>query len=569
MLPNRSFQIEFLFFSCVAIFSLSGCSLITSFDECTSNSDCASNYCSDGICEFLVCQNHNDCRSLSAQHICVRQACVSLEGTGCQIDEGKEDRNSRIVHVGGLMPLSGANAAKGQATANGAHLAFSAINDVHNGINGIKIGYLVCDTAYNVEQAVEKANYLVDDLGIGAIIGSVSSSETLAVAAQVAIPKGVLLISPASTSPSITTLTDNDLVWRTIASDLLQGPEMASLVEDLLPHVDDKRVAVLAAETAYGAGLSDAFQNHWRSEGRDNLLSRDRFDKKGYQVDDGELVDRTIVQPLTELFGEDGFAPHVVVIMGSVESHGIIKTTEDQYFSDSPGPIWVLSEAGKASQIFDEVSETSIWPRIRGTSIQQTQTPQFQDFDIEYRSSYGLEAADHPFADKAYDAGYLVALAYGTLGNPYDARGGTLATTLKRTTAGDERYGPRNFPGALAQLQGAAIDWVGASGEVDFDLKTGDVQSKIERWRIIEADGNGQFESDRDFCQKLTTICGSWSNTQTSCEEWWEAAEDGSAGDTSGATKACYEYYLGAADTGDSDDADTHCPSARGEENCQ
>ena len=57
---------------------------------------------------------------------------------------------------------------------------------------------------------------------------------TIAVARQVAIPGGIPLVSPASTSPAITGLDDTDLVYRTVPSDLYQGSVMASLLFGVL-----------------------------------------------------------------------------------------------------------------------------------------------------------------------------------------------------------------------------------------------------------------------------------------------------------------------------------------------
>ena len=50
-----------------------------------------------------------------------------------------------------------------------------------------------------------------------------SSGVTLAVARAATIPEGIVLLTPASKSPAISTLDDNDFVFRTSTSDELQG----------------------------------------------------------------------------------------------------------------------------------------------------------------------------------------------------------------------------------------------------------------------------------------------------------------------------------------------------------
>ena len=69
------------------------------------------------------------------------------------------------------------------------------------------------------------------------------------------------------------------------------------------------------------------------------------------------------------------------------------------------------------------------------------------------------------------------------------------------------------------------------------------------------------------FCWRYTETCGDWDG-DTSCVDWYNAAAPGTEGDMAGATQACYEYHLGAAEVNDAADAAIHCPHARGVEVC-
>ena len=82
------------------------------------------------------------------------------------------------------------------------------------------------------------------------LIGAASSSSTMAVLDQVT-RAGVLMISPANTLPSLTTVPDHGLYWRTSPSDVLEGAFVGWLVvQDGHP-----RVAILARKDAYGQSL--------------------------------------------------------------------------------------------------------------------------------------------------------------------------------------------------------------------------------------------------------------------------------------------------------------------------
>ena len=68
---------------------------------------------------------------------------------------------------------------------------------------------------------MDEARKLVTTDRVAAIVGSLASGVTIPVAQSVTIPNNIILISPASTSPAITALADNDLVFRTTPSDAL------------------------------------------------------------------------------------------------------------------------------------------------------------------------------------------------------------------------------------------------------------------------------------------------------------------------------------------------------------
>ena len=86
------------------------------------------------------------------------------------------------------------------------------------------------DNAGGADQqaAVQSARKLVESDGASCIAGAWASDDTIPIAESVAIPEGVLLISPASTSDEITGLEDDGLVNRTSPPDAFQGPTLCS-----------------------------------------------------------------------------------------------------------------------------------------------------------------------------------------------------------------------------------------------------------------------------------------------------------------------------------------------------
>ncbi len=120
---------------------------------------------------------------------------------------------------------------------------------------GIKVTMVSADGATNVESAVLEARRLVTEHDVHAIIGPLGSAAALAVARDVTIPAGIPLISPTATSPGLTTLEDQGLVFRTTASDAAQAPILARLAI----AEGYRRLGVLYQDDTYGRGLSEAF----------------------------------------------------------------------------------------------------------------------------------------------------------------------------------------------------------------------------------------------------------------------------------------------------------------------
>ena len=98
---------------------------------------------------------------------------------------------------------------------------------------------------------------------MSAVIGSLSSGVTLAVAEGVTVPDKVIQISPASTSPALTDVQDNDFLFRTTLSDAAQGLVLGKLAKSL----GYNKVATLYVNNAYGQGLSDNFKKSFEAQG--------------------------------------------------------------------------------------------------------------------------------------------------------------------------------------------------------------------------------------------------------------------------------------------------------------
>ena len=175
---------------------------------------------------------------------------------------------------------------------------------------GAEIALVHKDTGTDRDIAKDNALRLVEEEKVGAIVGAPSSGVTIHVADSVTIPGQVVLISPSSTSSDITTLDDDDFVFRTAPSDALQGVVLGRLAREL----GFDFASTIYVDNAYGEGLANQFKQEFEKKGGEVLATV-------HHVSDLESNEPTYVSELrTAAEGE----PDVLVVISYPESTKII-----------------------------------------------------------------------------------------------------------------------------------------------------------------------------------------------------------------------------------------------------
>ncbi len=168
------------------------------------------------------------------------------------------------VKVGFLGGFTGPLKSMTPSVYKAAKLAVKHVNDQGGVLDGQKIIMPNADTTCaDTAAAAKAADSLVNSEKVVALVGALCSSATLSVAENVAIPAGVTMVSPASTSPAITSLKDQDLLFRTTPSDLYQGSVMARL----LRSKGINSIAITYVNNDYGKGFADALSAAFMAAG--------------------------------------------------------------------------------------------------------------------------------------------------------------------------------------------------------------------------------------------------------------------------------------------------------------
>src|SRR2546428_13829878 len=133
---------------------------------------------------------------------------------------------SPAPRLGALVPLTGGLSAYGPGMANAVRLVGEQVN-ASGGLRGTNLSVYAEDSQTD-PNAAKAASDLIQAKGVQAIVGDATASGTLA-AFQVAQPAGIVMMSPSASSPLLSTADTGDLLWRTTASDSLEGKAAASL----------------------------------------------------------------------------------------------------------------------------------------------------------------------------------------------------------------------------------------------------------------------------------------------------------------------------------------------------
>jgi branched-chain amino acid transport system substrate-binding protein len=223
------------------------------------------------------------------------------------------------LKFGGLLPHTGALASAGPPIFAGARLAVQEINEA-GGVLGQPVEWVDGDDGTNPQTAATTADRFIGD-GVQVIIGAAASGISAAVLPKV-VAAGRIMISPSATADSLTQLDDKGLFFRTSPPDRLQ----AQALSDILMRDGTARVAIVARDDAYGAGLQKGVRADLTTAGipAGNIKSLSYKGKDTYPPSEQNTLFRPIAKEVKS------FKADAVLIIGFDESALFIKALKDE-----------------------------------------------------------------------------------------------------------------------------------------------------------------------------------------------------------------------------------------------
>ena len=342
------------------------------------------------------------------------------------------------IKIGVILGFTGPLESITPAMGSGAELAMKEVTDSGMLLDGSTVTSVRGDsTCVDAAAATAAAERLVTTDKVNAIMGADCSGVTGAILANVAVPNGIVMISPSATSPGLSTAEDNGLFFRTAPSDARQG----EIVTAILGERGVKSVALTYTNNDYGKGLAEAIQRNFEAAGGTVTISAAHEDGKAdYSAEVGALASA----------GGDA-----LVVAGYIDQggSGIVRAALDTgAFSTFYFPDGMVGE--KLNENFGA--------EINGSfgALPGTDSPGAAKFQ-EMASSAGFDGTG-AFAPESYDAAALLMLAMQAAGSSSSAD--LAGKVMDVANAPGEPIYPGELAKALELIKaGTDIDYVGAS----------------------------------------------------------------------------------------------------------
>jgi branched-chain amino acid transport system substrate-binding protein len=340
------------------------------------------------------------------------------------------------VKLGVLLGFTGPLESLSPPMAAGAEMAMAEVSESGLLLGGMTVEPVRGDsTCVDAAAATAAAERVITSDGVSGIVGAMCSGATGAILQNVALPNGIVMISPSATSPGLSAVEDNGLFFRTAPSDARQGVVMA----EILLEQGIETVAVTYTNNDYGKGLADSFQAAYEERGGEVTINAAHEDGKAdYSAEVGALAaaggDRLVVAGYVDQGGS-----------------GIIRAALDTgAFDTFHFPDGMITDVLTENFPGELEGSTGQHPGTEGDGI-TIFSEMATDFD-------GTSA----FAPEAYDAAALILLAMQAAGSTDPAE--YKEHVMDVANAPGEPIQPGELARALELLAaGEEIDYVGAS----------------------------------------------------------------------------------------------------------
>lgn len=296
------------------------------------------------------------------------------------------------IKVGAMYEMTGGQATFGTSAGNGAKLAIKEIN-AKGGLLGKKVELVVGDNKSEPSEAANITTKLITQDKVVAVMGSTTSSNTIA-ASNVALSNKVPLLSAAATNPKVTVDDSGkvkDYVFRACFIDPFQGTVAANFA---LKDLKAKTAAILIDNSSdYSKGLSKFFKESFIKNGGQVIVEEAYLQKD----QDFKAVLTKFAAAKPDIIYVPGYYEEVGKIVKQAREMGITSPILGGDGWDSPK----LAEIAGAEALNNTFLTNHYSPEDKSPAVAQ--------FVEKYKAEYGL--VPDAMAALGYDTMMLLAEA--------------------------------------------------------------------------------------------------------------------------------------------------------------
>lgn len=418
-------------------------------------------------------------------------ALASLTGA-CTEADGADEATERIK-IGMFVEI-----ADTRDTQTETAVARLAIRDINSAgglqIDGVDYELELVGEDHGADPAIAVAGLSnLQAKGVSAVVGPPWSSLALGKMADHsdgvslrAREHDMLLVSPTASSAAITDLADDDLQWRTIPSDSVQGAVAAKalLSEGIMT------ASILHRDEPWGQGLAAVFTDAFEAGGGQVLAT------EGYDVSGESILDVRAHNYDDELSAVFAGMPEAVLLFTFDESFQVTnRIALGGYLDAYTDPPRFFGSDGNYGPDLLNNGAPEVLRRLHGT------VP-FTDVMSRAYGKFAASAgsAEVDISDAAapnrYDAVFLIALAMQRANSTDADNIKSVLRAVSTADAGDVVVEPGEWSKARAALlNGEGVNYDGASGAIEFSEKGDPTVGTYSIWKVQDAAGDG-FEFD-------------------------------------------------------------------------
>jgi branched-chain amino acid transport system substrate-binding protein len=357
------------------------------------------------------------------------------------------------IHLGALVPLTGAGGPYGPSMAKAAKAVIDQVNAA-GGILGRQIALSVADDQTNPDAGVRAARQLIDVEKVAAILGTWASSVTMAVAPLCWESK--TFITTTSGAEAITQLPTDGYLIRTQPTTTLQGAKFGQFALTL----GAKKLFFLSPQTPFYQSEHDAIAAAAKAAGGETgtLVYDDQKPSYRSEVD-------TVLR----------FAPDAIILGGYTPDTTVM--LKDLYRAAYKG-----AKIGFAYAINQKLIDSVPKPVVEGC---YTLAPSPSEGSGAYEGLVKLigMANPDPYTAQVYDQTNLVILAMALSGQ---GTGAGIREAIRKVSQAPGGMVVENAPDGLKAIAaGKPIAYQGASGPCKFTDK-GDITDSKFRYEQVQ-----------------------------------------------------------------------------------